>query len=397
MTSWLRPLTLLLIPIVILLLVPSPFQVAGLAGGLIWLGLRWMSRGNPAPATPLNVPLVLFLATFAAALALSPGPERAAVIACQVVAGVLVYFRLTDIIERRRDVERAIVMVTALAVLVALAAPFLVRFGPNKLFSLPDLYAELRVASPAEANPNVLAGVAAPAIPLALALVLSSSKASRLFGVAAFLILTTAVLLLQSRGALFALGVGLAVWLVLYQKWLFPVLAVAAVAALILNNTLGGPSPAQILFGNLGTGEYNSYAQRQELWVQGIYLLGRSPLTGIGMGTYTEASMISWPHSPSAPGWGFPHAHNLLLQVALDTGIIGAAAMIVLLALALRALWYARRNPRTRRIATAVFAALVVILAQGLGDTVVWASKSSLILWLYLGLAVGLDKKSVGM
>jgi putative inorganic carbon (HCO3(-)) transporter len=184
---------------------------------------------------------------------------------------------------------------------------------------------------------------------------------------------------------------------VLYQKWLFPVLAVATVAALILNNSVGGPSPAQVLFGNLGTGEYNSYAQRQELWVQGIYLLGRSPLTGIGMGTYTEVSMISWPHSPQVPGWGFPHAHNLLLQVALDTGIFGAAAMIVLFALALRALWYARTNPRTRHLATGVFAALVVILAQGLGDTVVWASKSSLILWLYLGLAVGLDKKSVGM
>ena len=87
------------------------------------------------------------------------------------------------------------------------------------------------------------------------------------------------------------------------------------------------------------------------------------------------------------------HTHNLFLQVALDTGLLGFAAFVVLLFLAVRSTWHAVNTGGERHLAIGILAAFTVLMVHGLGDVVVWGSaKSGIFLWVLLGFAAGLDQ-----
>lgn len=386
----------LALPIVAALFSPQPWLLAGLVGAVGLHLARWVARASPLPATRVNLPLLLFLAMIALSLALSPARALGAAVAGQVVAGVTIFFVLVDNARTTADLWRMAALLALVGLFAALVAPFTVDLGVEKgVYGLPGFggAAAAFPKLPKVTNANILAGALAAVVPFALALSVGRAAPWRVLGAVALAPMAIILILLQSRGALFALGVGLAAWATLYRRWLLPVLPFALLGALLWNNAVGGPPPAQFFYGKIGTPTGGTLAERQTMWMQAILLLRQSPLVGIGLGAYPRVAPYALPFSASAPGTVQPHAHNLFIQIALDTGILGLVTFLALLFGALRPLWRAYRLRFERDLAIAALAAFVVVVVHGLGDTIVWGTaKSSVVLWILFALAVSFDK-----
>jgi len=96
------------------------------------------------------------------------------------------------------------------------------------------------------------------------------------------------------------------------------------------------------------------------------------PVLGVGPGQYTpfysekyhSDPQFAFKYVPGARG-----AHNLYLQIAAETGIIGLAVFMAMVFLILRQLWQARRHwaysrPEVANLATALFLSLTAYLVH---------------------------------
>ena len=383
----------LLVPVSLLLLLPSPWMSLGFVGALFVFLLRWFVNRSPLPVSRANLPILILLLMTAIGFEISPALDLAVLTAAQVVASVTIFYVLLDWMRSPQDQWRVIAVLVLLSVAVAFAAPFTVQWTINKLFGLPAFYDEIWPRLGKESNPNIVAGAIVPMIPLCLVLIEKGTRFWRGLGAFSLAPLLIVSILLQSRGAMFALMVGIAVWVALHWKWTIPAMVIMLAIALILGSLVEGQPVLQLMYGQAGVSSGSSFVQRQDLWTQSIYLIRQSPWVGIGLNAYARIGSIVYPYSPEHPGLEVPHAHNLFLQIALDTGIIGLAAFVVLIGLAIRAAWQAYRASNEKHLAIGVLSALAVLLAHGFGDVVVWGTaKSSVVLWILLGIAFAFDK-----
>lgn len=211
------------------------------------------------------------------------------------------------------------------------------------------------------------------------------------------------LILLQSRGALFAVALGLSVYATLHRRWLLPLIPLALLAGLALNNLAGGPLPTQYAYLRSVDNVPESLETRTAIWQHAAGMLLRAPL-GIGVNNFETAAALEPAAQPPAEltpnataqggladvfaGRAIPHAHNLFLQIGLDTGIIGLGAFVVVLGVALYRAWRAYRQGVERALAIGVLAAFVVILTHGMLDLIFWNAKPELFLWATIGLAL---------
>lgn len=378
----------LALPIALLLLFPSSWMWLGfLAAPVLWLA-RWRARGAPFPALGVNLPLVIFLTMVALGLVITPAPDLAIATVGQLIAGVTIFFALTDYLNEPKRIWVVASALVMLGVAFALIAPFTVSWSANKLFGLPAFYEAWWPHLREETNPNILAGALAPIVPLALALVVQGERRRQILGAIALAPILLILILLQSRGAVFGLAMGLVVWLALYNRWVLPFVPLGLLAILAINHAMGAVSLANLFYGETNAGSPGTLLQRQDLWLQSLFLIRQSPVFGIGLSGYPRVAPITWPHSPAQPGGSPNHAHNLFLQIALDTGVVGLAAFTAILWLALRSVWTARLVQTQRHLAIALFASLSVLMVHGLGDVIVWGTaKSSIVMWVVLAMA----------
>lgn len=355
---------------------------------------RWIALGEPLPATRVNSIILVFLVMTLLGLLHSSAPDLAVLTMAQALASVTIFFILLDKIQSVPDLWHVAVALGVLGILFALVAPFTVGWSPDKVYNIPLVYDQAWPRLPKQTNPNILAGGLAAIVPIVLALAVQRERRWRVLGAVALAPIGLILLLLQSRGAIFALGAGLAVWMVLYNRWFLVLIPLGLLAVLYLNQVSGGPPPAQLFYGKIGTVTGGTLTERQDLWFQAVYLIRQSPIVGIGLGAYPRIAPYAWPYSPSHPATLIaPHAHDLFLQIALDTGVIGLAAFVVLLVNSFVSSWRAWRARVEPHLAIGVIAALVVVVVHGLGDTIVWGTaKPSIVLWMLLALAIGLGQ-----
>jgi putative inorganic carbon (HCO3(-)) transporter len=369
-------------PTVVLLWFPSPWMWLGFIAPLFFLIGRWIERGTPLPSTRANLPLFIFLLWVAFSFAVTPASDLAVITVGQVLVGVTVFFVLRDFtppMERALWIAGALVL---LGVAFALVAPFTVNWTPSKLFGLPEFYDKLWFRLPEKTNSNILAGALAPMVPIALALVRQNERRWRVLGATALAPILLIGVLLQSRGAFLGLAAGIVVWLALYNRWMLPLALAGILGLMAVDVFFGGASLATLLYGEAGATIAGTMVMRQDLWREAVLLIRQAPLWGIGLGAY-----------PRVSAHALPHAHNLFLQIALDTGVIGLAAFLGVVGVAMRAAWSSYRAKLNRHLAIGVLAAFVVLMVHGLGDVIVWGTaKASIVLWILLALAMGLDE-----
>ncbi len=381
------------VPAVGLLVFPSQWMFLGFLAALGLFAARWLATGNPLVPTPANLPLLVLLTMTAIGLAITPAPELAVLTAGQIVASVTVLFVVLDHVHSSADLWRGMAVVAALGILFTLAAPFTVRWTPDKVFDLKFLYSPSWPRLGKETNPNILAGALAIISPISLALLGHAKRGWRILGALSIAPMLCMLALLQSRGAIFGLAVGLAVWLTLHRPWSLPLIPVLLIGLLAFNNWSGGPPISQFVYGKVGSSTAGTLLLRQDMWIQSANLIRQFPWTGIGLGAYPRVGTYSWPYSAARPGPVANHAHNLFLQVALDTGLLGLSAFAVLFFIAAREAWIAWRMRVEAPLAIGLLASFSVVIAHGLGDVIVWGTaKPSVVLWILFGLSFGLRR-----
>ncbi len=413
-----------------LMLFPSPARTPALLV-VPALGLVAVAAGQPPlPRTPLNAALL----GLALMLLVSLGATHSLATSLPKLAGMVLgvgVFAVTARLGSRREAVLGVAALLAGGVGLALISFFGSRW-PDKLPLLDPLVArlpvQLRGLPGAEEgfSPNQVAGTLLWVVPLALALLVRARAGQRwladwlgpalalAWGVVvagAALLTTLALLLTQSRIGLGALGVallalaalaisrratgrawpGIALAVALSLGW---AVALAGAAWLLLIRAT--PQPAHGL---------DTLAGRAEVWAYALAVIRQAPLTGIGMNTFRVLAPRLFEFRLMSPDIDISHAHNELLQVALDLGVPGLVAYLALLLGAARMLWAvaaapegaagpAWPRPLRQALAAGLGGGLLAHFLFGLADALALGAKTGIFLWLLLGLTASIYRQT---
>ena len=256
-------------------------------------------------------------------------------------------------------------------------------------------------------QPNAVGGSLILFIPLQLSLVVNSLRRQRDgIGVEpdklklprivqlSLLALTAATLVLsQSRGAWLGLSVGLGAFLTLSGTLARKLLAALALFGLILVLVLGPTRVIDLSSRQLGFGMKENVITRVELWSRAISAISDFPFTGMGMNMFRKVRPILYPSPSIASDFDVTHAHNHLLQVALDLGLPGLVAYLAIwLEIGFMIFWVRFRSGLSDlgQCAIGLGTGLIAHFIFGMSDAIALGAKVGLLFWLDLALVVGL-------
>jgi putative inorganic carbon (HCO3(-)) transporter len=220
------------------------------------------------------------------------------------------------------------------------------------------------------------------------------------------LFLSGVLLLARSRAALLGLAAGLLLAATVaagrYRRFLFAALLVFALTGSVIL-LVGGSGPLLALLQlpafSSGGSAVNSWEGRLEIWSRALYGISDFPLTGIGMGTFRRVIHILYPLFLIPPERDLGHAHNHLLQTALDLGLPGLIAYLALWFALAAAAWRAWRQTSSlwlRALVTGLAASLLAYFVYGMLDAVALGARPGFIFWILVGLAVSVYRQSAG-
>jgi O-antigen ligase len=175
-----------------------------------------------------------------------------------------------------------------------------------------------------------------------------------------------------SQARIFRIGLALALIFILTFIYLFPALPLS------LANRLPGAATA---------------GSRAAIFSNTLYLLADFPFTGAGLdafpGLYSQYILV-------IPQRIFTYAHNLFLDVALEQGISGLAALIAML---FGSLWLLSQSPDQHQaidhpalLRWAVAVGLIAMIGCSLVDDAFYANRGTPLLWLLPGLVVAISR-----
>jgi len=209
------------------------------------------------------------------------------------------------------------------------------------------------------------------------------------------------LLFTRSRGPFAGLLVALAVFgFALARAWDLPrlrraagLLGIVAVLVLVCANLLPtGPGSPRVLRWTPAASD--SSEVRLLIWRPALDLVARRTLLGCGPDTLMTCYYPVYPTALrhiEAPNAVPDRTHDILLDAATETGLLGLGALLLLLGVTARALLRLTRcaaRPAERALAAALLAALAGYLAEGLFGIAVVATL--LLTWLIAGLAAAL-------
>jgi O-antigen ligase len=307
--------------------------------------------------------LPLALASFYAAAVLSvvfARPElRAAGELFTLAMALLPFFLVADACSRPTRRLFFMLVVIAGAAVAATLAYFDHMFGEYSRLVLDSIENAIPAA-------EYLAAAAVAAVAMLMA-ELAAPVAGPILGLAAG-VTGLALLMTKSRGPVIGAVAGgmLAAGTMLRRKRVaVAILALAVVAAIAF--AVVNPEARVTRWGEAGrTGVENRLA----IWSETLDRACDSPVTGNGIGSYSRLGIV---YSDEILTLRQDNAHNTMLQIACDTGVLGSGTFLVFLVLAVVGLV---RSVRTsvgmpRAVSVASLGGVVVLLVAGFFSVVI--------------------------
>ena len=174
------------------------------------------------------------------------------------------------------------------------------------------------------------------------------------------IIITVGLYFSKSYGGVLALAAGL-IYLALKIKKHRPkiILSLILGGLIFLNLESGGAKFNNLL--KIGTG--SSTASRFQIWQTSLLMIDRQPILGVGLGNFEQAYVKTVPELFFPPlEWLVNKAHNLYLNLWLETGLLGLFSFLWL------AWEFFQTKNRDLPLILSANAALVAILIHGLVD-----------------------------
>ncbi len=428
-------------PLLILLAAPplvlrERFGVAVQVLALAYLAGLWLIRrratGRWTVRTVLDAPTIALLLTLPGAIyaARQTAPDiglAAAVSRAEslIFAMALAYALANAVGTPRRLWSAVTAALIATLGLVALAlvsvgwlekygalAPILARF-PRLIQGVPHATLEIYgVAGGVAVHPNTIAALLILVLPLALACLVWTTSGEvggpdpsedlapprwiRPLAAVVLAIGGTMLVLTQSRGAWLGMAAALVGMAAVRFRAVRALVAGAGVTAVLWVLAVG-PGNVLARLGASGLPGAASAAGRLDLWREALALLYTSPALGIGLNTFVVAHGRRPEYQGGFVYQGLPHAHNTLLQAALDYGLPGLVAVVGLGTALAWAAWRAHRRLRGTRLDAVVIGLAFGLLAHavhGLVDAVAIGAKVGLAPWALAGLLAGLRARA---
>ncbi|MGB1249711.1 MAG: O-antigen ligase family protein [Candidatus Promineifilaceae bacterium] len=392
--SW---LSLILLYPIIFFITPARSVV------LLWLpllaGWRWLAHGRPIPKTPYNPAILLLTLMVAVSAVVTPDFVFSLPKIAGLLFGIATFYVVLDVnrlAEQQVGTVGVLLLLCGVFTLIGFA-----NFYPPIAFRLP---AALRL----EVNPNEVSGILTYSLPLLLALtVWQFQQQGKTAGQAQFMhallagVMSIASLigllilyLTTSRGGQVACLVAAGLIAVLCTRRFRLLMAGVAVVLLIAV----GVYFAQVDSAETTQAHANATLQitltnRIELWSRGVMGIQDFPLTGMGMNLFRRVMPTLYPLEGVSAEEDLAHAHNHLLQAALDLGLPGLFAYLALWvfsALQLTRVWHNTTQPQLRFLALGLGASLLAHFLFGMTDAIALGAKPGFLLWILFGLAAAL-------
>ncbi|MGI8632802.1 MAG: O-antigen ligase family protein [Solirubrobacterales bacterium] len=397
-----RPLLGPLLGIALAALEPFGLQFAGLAlspaeavfaaVGATWVARRLLNGQLPVLRTPLTLPIGLLLVAMVPGALLGADPATT----IKILVNWTLFFLMFQMIAAEGSaayVRRLMfVLVIVGGVVGIIAAVQGIAAGPQEITQGPI---EGR-AQGSFAQPNILATFLALALPATLVVGLTGPLHRRPVALACFVTVCAGLSLSLSRGGLFA-AMGALVILLLLPQFRRAALALAAVflvIGVVAGNPFGDVQQAGSLVERLQSVESSAQTNpRVALWKGTPAVIADHPFFGVGAGQFQT---VAPRYRLIEPGTYVPfeHAHNIVLAIASEQGLIGLAALIWIVFVTVPILVKAVRIRRglDQGMAIAIAGGLTALMVQGLVDFTIRSNLIAATMFVLLACGVILSR-----
>jgi putative inorganic carbon (HCO3(-)) transporter len=301
------------------------------------------------------------------------------------------YFVAINVIRTRTDMSRVVWVMIVAGLICTLYGIYNYHFNPDTL----DINGRI---SGTMDHPNGYAAAMVARLPLALFLLPSERHPGRR-ALLAFAVITMlyGVLLSGSRGGMIALVLALVLFIIRQKHKLFYLLLLLTV---VLTFLIIAPPHIKERLGLQPT-EYNTtdYSQERRLTYQqfGLELFQQNPVAGIGLSGFSTAyarSEYRFMQTDEVKRV----AHNMYLEIATGTGILGLIPFLALLAMALYSAFRAAQRAAGQDAFLASTANGVLAgLAGFLVASFFLSEQYEKTLWLLIALTVVVDQLTLQM
>lgn len=322
---------------------------------LMGWALRKAWEGKTPPRTPLDLPLLLFLLANVASTVFSIDRRLSLETLSYLLAFVLIYYLLTDLLLEGWTTEtfmRALMMSSIIVIIVALldVSTKYVSLSSISRDLGGDMAAVLLLIGRRERfamHVNVLGRYMAMLLPLSLCWMSRARSWPARIGLLIWMGSAAAVIISAvARGALVGLAGGLLTLGILVilprgrlimspgarfqgSRWRITILGLVLIAILLVTAGLGFQWLVRIAPGSIGS--------RLQIWRNALETMRQRPLLGGGPGTFGVSYYTTPHHGPLE--LSVPHAHNSLLNLGVEIGLLGLLAGISLVGTAAFASW----------------------------------------------------------
>lgn len=331
------------------------------------------------PPWPVAVPLGLFVVVAVLATPRARDSDLAFRLDVQLVLLVLLVVAVLTAVRTTRRLSSVVAGLLAAGAVSSVWA--LLASGPTESYYGGSVVTGRAVG--VFSQPNELGLFSAVLLVLAVGTALSvspgpaSARRLRALALVASVLLLAALGVSLSRGAWFGAVVGVVALGVLVPATRRRLLRVGGglLAGVAVLGLLGVGPLGQVVdrVASVGQATSNPYDQRPLIWAEGLRLVAEAPLLGHGPGGYYLEAAGGALRAGAV--LEVEHAHQLLLNTAVEFGLVGLGALLALLAGLGAGLAAARRATATldagapqRWLPGVLAAALVPVLAHGMLD-----------------------------
>lgn len=403
--TWEWVTLLLLLPVA--LFPDGPQAILLLLIPFFWL-LHFISGERLFPRSPYNLSLALIGVMLLISLTVTFDFTLSLTKITGILYGIALLMASTRLIRAERFgiwwvVSVVLVAGTVMALIGLVGVTWLEPFGFLNTFktTLPPTLQSVPGAVGGVINENELAGTLAWIAPLFIGCLIglprSISKRGLLVGVLLAVgtgLLCGVIIATQSRGGVLALLLSTALVISLFvpRHWRLVVLAVAIVISMVwyfsYGNALDTAAPGIKAL---------QLSSRLEIWSRAIMAISDFPLTGIGVNGFRRVIQVLYPTFLVGPDIDLGHAHNHMLQTALDIGLPGLIGYLSLWLLSagmivrnLQRLTHLRAEQHSiYALTVGLLGSLVAGWLFGLLDAISLGARPGFVWWLLIALCGG--------